>query len=503
MSYIVNPEKTLLLSPNYTKERVIPYLKKSYGLDLRSLSFLRIAVGLTIMIDLLIRFTNLEAHYTDNGILPLSALFTYSWNKAYFSLYTIATSYSLQLVIFAINFICALCLMVGFRTKIFTIICFIFLLSLHNRNPLIHQGGDDLLRLLLFWSIFLPWGNRYSMDSLKNNNISKDTNYFSWAGIGLILQIIYVYFFSALLKSSPEWFPECSALYYALSIDQIALPLGKIIYPYYSFLKIMTGGVYLMELTLPFVLLIPIWVPQLRVIFIATIFLLHLGISLCLNVGLFPLIGAIALIALLPQLKIEWLEGRKVFKTFSQFVKRLLSKFEVEGSEDKPKEGRVKSLFMIVFILYIFLWNLETIGKSKIITQNNLNNIAYFLRIDQFWGMFSPGVFKDDGWFVFAAESEKGKKINILNNGEDVLFNTPAYTAGPFKEDRWRKYSENFLSISNSHYRPYYCHYLLNNWNNNHDEKIKKVEIFYMKEKTLPNYLKAAPVKELLCDCFQ
>src|SRR5438309_6910289 len=102
------------------------------------------------------------------------------------------------------------------------------LVSLQNRNTLILQGGDDALRLLLFWGIFLPWGNYYSVDRRKKQTDEDPKKYFSAASIGYALLIFSVYFFSGILKNSSEWDTrEGSALYYALNLDQMTWPLGK------------------------------------------------------------------------------------------------------------------------------------------------------------------------------------------------------------------------------------------------------------------------------------
>ena len=35
------------------------------------------------------------------------------------------------------------------------------LTGIDNRNPLVIDGGDDFLRMLLFWGLFLPLGARW------------------------------------------------------------------------------------------------------------------------------------------------------------------------------------------------------------------------------------------------------------------------------------------------------------------------------------------------------
>ena len=142
---------------------LIQFLKNSYSLDLRALACMRIGIALIILIDLIIRSLSIIAFFTDEGILPLSILKLYNWNEMYFSFHALNGELWWQIILFILNAVCAFVLLIGYRTRIFTFICWVFLVSLQNRNPFILQGGDDLLRLALLWGIFLPWGERYSI----------------------------------------------------------------------------------------------------------------------------------------------------------------------------------------------------------------------------------------------------------------------------------------------------------------------------------------------------
>ena len=473
--------------------------------DLRSLSLLRIAAALTLLVDLLVRTANFKAHYSNQGVLPLEALFRLAWNEHFFSFYTLSGSALIQSLVVFLNLTCIFALLVGYRTKLATILCWLFLISIHNRNPLIQQGGDDLLRLLLFWGIFLPWGYCYSLDS-KENEKNTDFSFLSLAGFAYMLQVGYVYFFSAILKSSPEWTSEYSALYYALSIDQIILPFGRIIYPYESVLKVITMVVYYIELILPLVLLIPFLTKQFRSVFIIIICLLHIGISLCLNVGLFPLIGVISMIGLLPgsvsqRIVDSFISFYPWIKRVGTFLEKSIQLPPASLHPSKPSESIYQRVIVLFFALYIINWNLRTVSMPNLISAVG-NEIAFVMRVDQNWGMFSPSVFKDDGWFVFSATTEAGKQIDILQEGKEPTFAKYSAVSGPFREDRWRKYSENILLISNSHFRPYYCSYLLNRWNDQSTPRIKSLQIIYMKEISLPGYMIQDPSKEILCECY-
>ena len=489
------------------KAAVLTYVKTVFTLDLRALAALRIAVSATLLIDLYLRMGDIRAHYTDEGILPLEALLKHAWSPYSFSIYNVATGFQLQLLLMLVNFICGCCLLIGYRTRLFTFICWLFLLSIHNRNPLIHQGGDDLLRMAMFWGMFLPWGYYYSADSRKVfNSAHKPVNYLAFAGAAYLLQIIIVYFFSALLKSGPEWTSEYTALYYAFSLDQIALPVSKYFYHYPLFLKIVTVVVYYMELLFPLALLIPVYNPKLRMLFFIVFAAFHMGIALCLNVGIFPLVAIVVMIGLLPGKFITYAveQLNKLTAGLQNEFKSLLPTSTPGKAVYVPKETLLQTAAVVLLFIYIIANNRATIGQPSIISKS-LAQAGLALRVQQNWGMFAPSVYKDDGWFVFSGNTAAGKTIDIAKEGEKVHYAKPAYVAGmaTYQKDRWRKYHENILSADKSVFRGYYCNYLLNKWNNSHEkaQNITSLKIYYMKEVSLPDYKRSIPVKEELCGC--
>ncbi len=498
---------------------MITRFKEVATLDIRSLSLLRIGVSLVLLLDLFLRAGDMEAHYTNDGVLPLPALFKYAWNPSYFSIYTGASSEGIISLLFLVNVFCIIGLLIGFRTRLFTFLCWLFLLSLHNRNPLIQQAGDDLIRILLFWGMFLPWGNRFSIDAfLMKRNANEPEKLTSWACIGYLLLLFSVYFFSALHKSSPEWTTDFTALYYALSLDMILFPAGKLLYQQESLLKALTAITFYVELLLPFVLFLPFWVKGFRVLFLLAISFLHLGIAMSINVGLFPLICTIAMLGLIPSGFYEYFKKARVpvssgvsrsLRFIRSNLKAIFPHFNVtEGELTRANrtlqngisiKSVLKSAFTVFVIFYMLIWNIRTLKVE--IPEFGLTWIGHFLRIDQYWSMFAPAVFKDDGWFVLEGATEQGSKIDIKRGGADVDYSKPAYVAGTYKNDRWRKYSENILFISNSHYRPYFCRYMLHQWNDLNQKKITRLEVIFMKIPSLPDYKEDGPFKEVLCTC--
>src|SRR5687768_9395884 len=71
-------------SPTFAATAAAPlalpaWLLRAFALDLRALAFLRIGLGLILLVDLGQRARSLTAHYTDEGILPRAGRIAMQW----------------------------------------------------------------------------------------------------------------------------------------------------------------------------------------------------------------------------------------------------------------------------------------------------------------------------------------------------------------------------------------------------------------------------------------
>ena len=475
-------------------------LKHLYGLDMRALSLMRIAISLVLLFDLCIRASSLTAHYTDIGAVPFRAVEMSFWKPGYFSLFQFSDSYGFALCMFSITGIVYLFLLAGYKTKLFTFLTWFLVVSLQNRNTLILQGGDDLLRLILFWGIFLPWGTFYSLDSkLCQQGVSKK-NVLSMGTLGYVLLLASAYFFTGILKNSAEWTSEGTAIYYTLCLDQMTWPLGKMLLQHTSLLKYLTLFIRWFEILMPLLLFIPFKNSRFRMIFILGIAVFQIGIALTLFVGLFYLICLVSLLGLLPA---------SVMDKFDKLVKR----------KEKPKDDlHAKSLmqkirknyyFKVIINCFLFfcialcmIWNISTVPGSGLTVSDHFYTFGYSLRFNQSWGMFAPSVLKDDGWYILEGTTKDSLKIDINRNGAKADYTKPALALTYIKDDRWRKYLENYLFTYNNFMRHYYCTYLLADWNKQHlENKISSLEVIYMKEMSVLPPQKQTVTRELLCKC--
>src|SRR5439155_4183515 len=161
------------------------------------------------------------------------------------------------------------------------------------------HGGATLLRLLLFWAMFLPLGAVWSVDAAWRTP-AVPGRIASPATAALLIQVCLVYWFSAAFKSYRVWHVEGSALGYALNIDQFATPYGRALLGHPALLRGLSRLVYSMEWIGPALAFTPVWTQGVRLIIIAVFGLLHLGFGICLALGLFPVISALSWVAFLP-----------------------------------------------------------------------------------------------------------------------------------------------------------------------------------------------------------
>lgn len=489
-------------------------IRRPFILDLRALALLRMGTAVVILLDLAIRSTDLEAHYSNLGVLPIGALMERIWNPYQFSLHASSGLWQIQAVLFALAAVVAGAVLVGYRTRLATLVSWILLISLQNRNPLIGQGGDDLLRMLLFWGFFLPWGRVWSRDA-RGQPLPASYAYCSAATVAYVVQLALLYWCTALLKSGREWTHDGTALYYALSLDQILLPGGRLLYPHPDLLRFLTFATWYTELLLPFALFVPFKVAWWRFLVIGILTGFHVGISLTLFVGIFFIINFVSLLGLLPPAAFDWLTPRltrRVAWAQRHYTRlptwQLPWRLHIERTSTlSPAHNRLARIVSesIVFasLAYICCWSIDDVAKPPGRWMSPSTRwFGYLFRIDQHWGMFAPSVFKDDGWFILEGTTKSGQVIDLNRKGLPISYAKPRSVVRLFKNDRWRKYSENYLFVNNSWMRPYYCNYLLRIWHQNRAHpSLSHLTVIYMKEVSLPDYKVPKATREVLCDC--
>ena len=181
----------------------------------------------------------------------------------------------------------AVLLTIGLFTRINSILVFVFLTSIQQRNLYITHGGDTFLRLAGFFLIFAPAGAAFSVDRLIRIRRGKEPTVIEarrpWAQRMIQIQLSLLYFVTFLMKIKGAPWLQGSALFYVYHLDELKrFPL-----PNWFFKPIMLKLGSWSALALEFSLGVLIWVRDFRYVLLSMGLLFHLWLEYSLNIPLF------------------------------------------------------------------------------------------------------------------------------------------------------------------------------------------------------------------------
>jgi hypothetical protein len=474
-----------------------------FGIDLRGLAVLRIALASLVLLDLLQRARYLTAQYTDDGVLPRAALVPrFLDGPGYLCLHLISGGASIQAGLFLAAALFAIGLLLGWRTRLCTVLSWFLLASLHSRNPIILQGGDTLLRMMLFWGIFLPLGRIWSVDKLRRQGPALPQRILSTGTLALLLQVAMMYWFSAFLKTDASWARDHTAVFMALSLDHFATPLGKSLLPYHEVLHWFTRLTIWVEAFGPVIAFAPQRWTWVRAGAVAVFVGMHASMALCLHLGFFPFICAAAWLAFLPGAFWDLVDRKS--RRFRKAVAGHASRWIGAGCDSAPVRptGYVAQIAAGVCMMYVLLWNIRTVAPELVegIFPSSIDWFAQITRVDQRWDMFSPAPLSEDGWFVMPAQLRDGTEIDAFRGAQPVRWEKPRHIARDYPNDRWRKYLVLLAEKGNSDLRIHFVNHLKRQWNKGHPpaRQIACLDIYLMMERTIPGAAPAPPRPILL-----
>ena len=189
--------------------------------------------------------------------------------------------------IFWIALASAVLLTIGLFTRTSSIVAFVCLNSIQQRNLYITHGGDTFLRLAGFFLIFAPAGAAFSVDHLIGVWRGKDASHIQWqspwAQRLIQIQLSLMYLTAFLLKMKGATWLQGTALFYVYHLDEFRhFPLPS------WFLRptVLKLGDWL-TLVLEFSLGVLIWVKEFRYVLLVGGLLFHLWLEYSLNIPMF------------------------------------------------------------------------------------------------------------------------------------------------------------------------------------------------------------------------
>jgi hypothetical protein len=256
----------------------------------------RIVFGIVIFLAILGRYPFRELFYGEKAIVSYETMSHYFAGPPWFYFRWLPESdpglnwYFIGLMAATVS------LILGFCTRLSSILVFLGLMSLSNRNFFIDNAGDDLMRINCFFLMFCPAGAAYSLDRWIKRRRGRATALLElqspWGFRLIQMQVAYLYVNTFVLKLPGEGWQDGTAMYYALNYLELRRFSFKYMFYYLWQIKVATYGVMVGEFFMGFL----IWWRKLRYFILAVGFALHFGINLTMQFPIFQYVMMTSLI---------------------------------------------------------------------------------------------------------------------------------------------------------------------------------------------------------------
>ncbi|TYS07364.1 HTTM domain-containing protein [Bacillus subtilis] len=250
-------------------------------------SILRIGFGLIILYTYAINYRQRYFIWGPNGMSQTD----YSEQVRPFTLYSLGDSTVYFEIIFHLGILSAILFTVGYKTRIVTILNFIFLYSIDQQNPVILDGGDNIMSITLIYMFFIETNKYLSVDKMLKKEGKFSNNFYlsiihNFGVLSIIVQLCILYLNSSLYKVMGELWQNGTAIYYILQVQEFNLPwISNIIISSDFLIVSSTYFTILLQVAFPFLLFNKVT----KYIALALLITLHLGIAVVMGLITFSL----------------------------------------------------------------------------------------------------------------------------------------------------------------------------------------------------------------------
>jgi Vitamin K-dependent gamma-carboxylase len=405
--------------------------------DIAPLALFRILYGLQLFNWFWQLFPNLTAFFTDEGILPRRALLLTYADR--FSLLNLFGEWWQVALVWLASCAVALCVAVGWHTRLACFLAFVLVSSFSWRDPLILDGSDFVFRVVPLWLTFTNAGDLYSLDAFIRGTPRVARG---WAlPIRLLeFQVGWIYLTTGVEKLAGRYWVDGTATHYALQLEHTfgrwwARPIA--LQPFLT--QLGSWGTLAVELAFLPLAMTPSRATRLLAVVAAAG--LHLGILTLMNVGNFPVIMLSALVLFIPP---EWV--RRVMRD------RDREPFVVAEASPRGRNVVPAALLLVVAIASFATAvprQLESLRPS-----GDAATLLRFLSLDQRWDMFSPDPAWWDWWLIAPARLADDTTFDLYTGApaadRSERYSDPFYT-------RWVKVHERIAMPSYADYRLEYA----------------------------------------------
>jgi hypothetical protein len=428
-----------------------------FAIDLRSLAFFRIGLGLLLLIDIWGRTKTLRIHYTVEGVYPGELAGRLVQPDLWlFRVFLMNDSVEFQALLFGIFALLALAFLLGWHTRVVSVLCWVLLVSLVRRNHWACHTGDVWLQTLFFWTMFLPLGAQLSLDRLRGRTARPPgASVLSVATFGVLLQIVLFYLMAGFLKARYDIWTEGRAVWIFTQVIEYTRPFGAWLGQYPTLCRFMTYGALVLEGVAPFLLFSPFWTARLRVVLVFLFAGFHLTLQTAIHIGIFQMMCLAALGLFLPGSFWDGL-GRRLPAGLRELWRGLRSSIAARFGKTPVQHapgplailaGRSLGVLLSLALVVILVSNANSVVKDPYDRQDRgplplpvwLDEYGRQFCIVQSWNMFTDIESVFVGWFLVLGQQVDGSVVNVLEGGP-VELQRPEHYATFFPNHNSRRY---------------------------------------------------------------
>jgi hypothetical protein len=252
------------------------------------LGLYRIAIGLLTIYSFALFAKDAAVFFSDDGVFTTRTLQSTLGRECHTLLKWVGSPVGVRIALGAL-YAAGLAFTVGYCTRISSVALYILVVSFHERNNLVLNGGDTVLRTMLFFFMFAPSGAACSVGSLLRRLRAPGAQPLlisPWAQRMMQVQVALIYLTTAYAKTRGALYHDGTAMYYVFGLVDFNVRGVEQLMNYPLIYSSLTYAVLLVELSLPFLL----WFRASRPYAVAMGLLAHGWIMLFMTIPVFGLL---------------------------------------------------------------------------------------------------------------------------------------------------------------------------------------------------------------------
>jgi hypothetical protein len=224
-------------------------------------SVFRVIAALAILYQYLSSYHQRDYLFGPSGAWPFAAAAKRAAGDGALSLYTLSPSPVVFELLFHAGIIVTALFLLGWHTRTMTLLTLVLFTSLHQRNPALADGGDNLISIILIYGVFAKLGAHFSLDASR----AQRTRGATWqrlvgmlhnaAMLASAVQLCLMYGIAGLYKVQGKMWQSGTAIYYALRNGDYTWPgFAEHIYQNAWLVNALTYATVAFQVSFPFFL---------------------------------------------------------------------------------------------------------------------------------------------------------------------------------------------------------------------------------------------------------